>query len=205
MKVNKNMVILDKALEVPATPDPTWGVELRKRSLKDFAVTLKTAFFTAFFAAGAFIPAIAQFEILPEKSIGEPMMGMFIAFAIANLIIFGCAMGRRNEEANDLSDAKAAEWVKSTLKPYIEQKYGVKFYRGEPVFGWNWPSVEFEGRTIQIRIHGVSEDRNYRFSSDIGHKTYKVDPEGIWIEEIIKPESVSYKRMTPIEPPVYVS
>lgn len=191
------MVVLDKTLTVPENPDPTWGVTKRKHTFKDFNWTIGVGMILMAALIIAFYPPVATRTFVNEKPLAE--LGYMLTFfsGLPFLVILHCALVRPAEEA--YSDARAAsgKWVNEVLKPYIEKKYGIKFYNN-PLFGWNFPSGEYNGRTIEVRIHGVQQNRDYTFSSDLGHNTYKISKDGVWLEQVIRPEKISFKAMHPV-------
>lgn len=191
------MVVLDKTLTVPESPDPTWGIEPRKLTIQDFSFFIKMLAVTAVCAFIAFYPPFKEIKIVDGDASN---IGLFfgIVTGIVAFFSFISASGKPDNEANVICDRKAHEWVTSVLRPYLEKKYGVRFYDSELLGGWNYPTCQHEGRTIEVRIHGVKLDWNYRFIPDMGHRIYKISSEDIWMEKVIRPEKVSFEPMNPI-------
>lgn len=196
------MVVLDKTLTVPENPDPTWGVTKRKHTFRDFYWTIGFGALLAMSLTLAFYPPLATLPAFNGKPIAE--LGYILTFfmGLPFLVILHCAIIRPTEEAHYDARQASGKWVNEVLKPYIEKKYGIKFYNN-PLFGWNFPSGEYEGRTIEVRIHGVQQDRDYTFTTSgcpVGHPTYKIAKGGVWLEQVIRPEKVSFKPMQPVLP-----
>lgn len=195
-KAENDMVVLDKNLKAPETPDPTWGVVKRKHKFSDFSLALKVSLSLFLSLAVAFIPQLSEIPVA-NNNLGE--LGLFFLFftSIATLVTFSSACVKPKEEAHNLANARAMTWQRDVLQPYLEKKYGVKFYKGTNLFSWGWPSAEYNGRTIEVAVRGIQEDRDCTFS-DMGHRIYIVSRDGIRLEEVVRPQTVSFKAMNPV-------
>lgn len=191
------MVVLDKTLTIPENPDPTWGVVKRKHTLKDFSLTFKFLLVTLVSLA-LVIPSPISGITIVQGRLGDIGMFFFIFFGIATLLSSCFGFVRPAEEAHYLANRRANEWDKTVLQPYLEKMYGVKFYYGITLLSYAWPTAQYEGRTVELRVHGITIGRDYTFAKDRGHKTCAISRKGIWMEEVIRPQAVTFKAMTPL-------
>lgn len=191
------MVVLDKTLEAPVSPDPSWGVTPRSLMMKDFSFFIKALVLTAVCAFVAFYPPFKEIVIVDgnASSLG---FGFGILTAIAAFFALVSAVGRPDREANVICQQKAREWVGSVLRPYLEKKYGVRFSNSDLFDMWNYPTCVHENRTIEVNIHGVEVGWDERYVPDTGYRTYKISSEGIWLEKVVRPEKISFEPMQPL-------
>lgn len=191
------MVVLDKTLKAPESPDPTWGIEPRKLTIQDFSFFIKMLAVTTVCAFIAFYPPFKEIKIVDGDA---SSIGLFLGIiaAIVAFFSFMGAIGRADNEANVIRQQKSEEWVGSVLRPYLEKKYGVRFANNNLLTSWSYPTCEHEGRTINVNIHGVELGWNEDLIPDLGHHTYKISPDGIWMEKVIIPEKVSFEPMNPV-------
>lgn len=194
------MVVLDKTLKALENPDPTWGVTKRKHTLRDFNWTIGLGLIVAVALVIAFYPPLANMSFVHEKRLAELGYMMMFFSGLPFLVVLNCAVARPKEEAMFEAREASNKWVQTVLKPYIEKKYGINFY-SYPLFGYHFPRGEYNGRTIEVRIHGVRQDRDDSFATSgcpLGHNTYEISKDGIWLEEVVRPAAISYKKLDPV-------
>lgn len=198
------MVILNSTLEVPQIPKMGWGIVKREHRKSDFIGSMRCFVFVLLFAGLMFIPAIHHIQ-LPTAENADPiyLIGFIIAGLIISVIVTLYMLnGDFNEpryEAMSETRRLATAWEDDILQPYLAEKYGLKFMTGTKLFSYGWTHAYYEGRSIQIRINGVQRDFDATFARDYGEMVYyykQTEPE-IWVEEVIQPDTVSFRTLPP--------
>lgn len=191
-------MVADTRVVQPESPPQGWGVTPRKRVLKDFKFVIIWSFVTI---------SLTVFLIAPQLfgvyELGQDYrVTLYIALAILFFITlaqFGDP-GRVAREADVEADIRCKEWIKNVLKPFLEEKYGVKFTTGLGLYSWGNPRAVKDERTIEVAIRGVrvyrsSFIRDYD-SATWGYLDVQLEDE-VWMEEVIRPKEVSYRRLDP--------
>lgn len=186
------MVILDKNITIPTTPEPGWGVERRKLRVRDFRAFL--FFLSVIIPLGIVALMPGSWDIaMAASSVGEFCLLLGCVLTLFSLFALGFAYSNRNEEACHQARAKSKEWQKNVLIPYLEKKYGMKVLT-DNLFGWNYPYARIGNKSIKFALHGVEPERDYRFGESYWFRNFVVGSE-IWAEEVIEPQKISFRPL----------
>lgn len=186
------MVVLDKAAVIPETPPADWDVTVRKLTVRDFAFTIKAFVFTLLSLGLILIPGISEFKV-GQSSIFEFGIYFGIISALATLFSAWGASGNPHSEAVSECNRRSHQWQNDVLVPFLERRYGVSFGPYADLFGLGYEGANYQGRTIQVRLSGVEDYFNYKFGPDDFFRSFVVRPDQIRLEEVIRPESISFK------------
>lgn len=186
------MVVLDKNALAPATPPSDWGVVERKLTMRDFAFTFKAFACTLVCLVLILTPGLADFKV-GQSSVREFGIYLGIISALATLFSAWGASGNPHSEAVRECNRRSHQWQNDVLIPFLERRYGVSFEPYSDLFGLGYEGATYQGRTIQVRLSGVEDYFNYKFGPDDFFRSFVVRPDQIRLEEVIRPESISFK------------
>lgn len=184
----------------PDSPPRNWGVVRRSRTVKDFTfvaifsliVVCLALFFTFYSALGLDLSS-------DEKVLIISALGFFILC----LMIAIDDPGGAKKEAVVEGKRLLSEWQSDLFIPFLEAKYGMKLsdhfdlrHIADPRFGYK------DGRMLEFRIHGINMSTSninprFDFSREILVNFELNDT--IWIEEIVRPAEVSYRKIDKVE------
>lgn len=186
------MVVLDKTLALPDSPQTGWGVELRKLTIRDFRGFLIFLSLIVPLGVTASLPESSNI-MLGHASLSEASFFLGCVLSFFSLFALGFAFSNRREEACSKARAKSKEWQKNVLIPYLEKKYGMTVM-SDNLFGWNYPYARIGNKSIKFAFHGVAIDTDYRFGESYSFRNFVVGRE-IWAEEVVEPEKVSFRPL----------
>lgn len=190
------MVVVNEKLQAPDSPPLDWGITPRRHKVSDFSLFWMFGGITLLFVPGMVFPSLASITIWDGLLLWEMSMGLFIPFTLFSLIVVLHGLSQPAAEAARQAEHKANIWQAQVMKPFLEQRYGVKFPVGEDLANFfSWPKAFYKGKTISVEIRGFRSTRaNFKFAP-ISHSAYIVEPDKIRLSEVIIPEDISYKTI----------
>lgn len=195
------MVVINETRQAPETPPLNWGVVPRRYKVSDFMLFWIFSAFSAVIALGFLIPSVASGALSPTVSVGMVSLGVFLPMAAFSLIVIIDGLSQPAKEATKEAMLRADVWENYSLRPYLEDRFGVKFEYNESIlnraYGY-FPSAKHEGRSIKVDVNGIKVYRNrFRFAP-ISHPSYVVNPKSISLSEVVVPKVITYKRIAEV-------
>lgn len=189
------MRIASETIQHPANPPSDWGVVLRQRKAKDYLLTAVVV--------GAALLFVLIFSWNPAwfGANLDNYEWLFYIFAAVWLFFLVTDTlhdpGNRKQQATQEAEDRFQDWYYQVLCPFLEVKYGVKFSTG-PIRSYYKRKAYKDGQFITVRIKGVVFERN-NFGGDVRLSYFHSVSmeEEIWLEEIIKPNTVKHRAMEP--------
>lgn len=187
------MLIPNEMLAPPASPPHRWGVEVRRRTVKDYR--------NVFIASLIFL-ALLTFVINPGwfgmDLSKEDWIGVIVLFGIPSAIAVISTLsdpGKVFSEADDIAVQRSSQWEQDVLFPFLEEKYGIEI-PPQTLVSWNGNYAYKDKQTIQFKIHGLILEEDSFCEGNISPSFYNIRlADEVWIEEIIRPGTPRYRAL----------
>lgn len=188
------MVIANETIAQPENPPKRWGVEVRPRTLKDYRNVAIASLIFLIFVSLALIPSLPGGTYTAEDGIAFWVLSGFAGVVL--MVTLGDP-GRVNEEADALASKRAYAWQQEVLFPFLEKKYGIEIPE-QRLDSWGWNRAYKGKRSLEFNPHGiVLEYDTFDTSSDrLNGGFYNITlNDDVWIEEVIRPDRVTFRAM----------